>query len=82
MPDHMNNKSLLGISMLGGIGFTVSLFIANLSYASLPELGPVLLNQAKLGIISGSVFAGIMGYLILNHFYPKESNQLKHKNNK
>ncbi len=75
MPDHMNNKSLLGISMLGGIGFTVSLFIANLSYASLPELGPVLLNQAKLGIISGSVFAGIMGYLILNHFYPKESDR-------
>lgn len=68
MPDHMNTKSLLGVAMLGGIGFTVSLFIANLSYSGIPEIGPHLLNQAKLGIISGSVFAGITGYLLLRHF--------------
>lgn len=69
MPEHMNNKSLLGVSMLGGIGFTVSLFIANLSYTGVPEIGQTLLNQAKLGIISGSVFAGVCGYLLLKHFY-------------
>lgn len=69
MPEHMNAKSLLGVSMLGGIGFTVSLFIANLSYAGMPEIGPTLLNEAKIGIIGGSLFAGIMGYLLLNHFY-------------
>ncbi len=65
MPDRMNNKILFGISLLGGIGFTVSLFIANLSYASLPGSGDQLLNQAKLGVISGSVFAGICGFLVL-----------------
>lgn len=79
MPEHMNTKSLLGVSMLGGIGFTVSLFIANLSYAGLPELGADLLNQAKLGIISGSVFAGFMGYLLLNHFFPKEATRKNKK---
>lgn len=72
LPDHMNNKSLFGVAMLGGVGFTVSLFIANLSYAGLPELGGTLLNQAKIGIISGSLFAGFCGYLILNHIYRKK----------
>lgn len=66
MPERMNNKILFGVSLLGGIGFTVSLFIANLSYANLPVTGTILLNQAKLGIISGSVFAGICGFLVLN----------------
>lgn len=65
MPEHMNNKTLFGVSLLGGIGFTVSLFIANLSYSSLPGFGSQLLNQAKLGIISGSVFAGICGFFVL-----------------
>ncbi len=73
MPEHMNTKSLFGVSMLGGIGFTVSLFIANLSYAGMAEGGNMLLNQAKLGIISGSVFSGVAGYLLLRHFYRKRS---------
>lgn len=73
MPEHMNTKSLFGVSMLGGIGFTVSLFIANLSYAGMAEDGNMLLNQAKLGIISGSVFSGVAGYLLLRHFYQKRS---------
>ena len=75
MPDHMNTKSLFGVSMLGGIGFTVSLFIANLSYAGMPEIGSTLLNQAKLGIISGSVFSGVIGYFLLNHFYKKHPKE-------
>lgn len=72
MPDHMNAKSLLGVSMLGGIGFTVSLFIANLSYAGIPEVGNSLLNQAKMGIIGGSLFAGLCGYLMLNYILKKK----------
>lgn len=72
MPDRMDNRGLFGMSMLGGIGFTVSLFLANLSYTSVPEVGATLLNQAKMGIIGGSVFAGICGYLLLSYFYPKK----------
>lgn len=71
MPDHMNNKILFGVSLLGGIGFTVSLFIANLSYASLSGPGSQYLNQAKLGIISGSVFAGICGFFVLKQVLKK-----------
>ncbi len=69
MPEHMDARSLFGVAMLGGIGFTVSLFIANLSYAGVPDIGAQLLNQAKLGIISGTVVAGVAGYLLLRHFY-------------
>lgn len=75
MPERMNKKNLFGIALLGGIGFTVSLFIANLSYAGLPENGALLLNQAKLGIISGSVFAGICGYFVLRKTLPASSAQ-------
>lgn len=44
MPEGMNWKNIAGVSLLGGIGFTVSLFIANLSFGS---TYPILLNQAK-----------------------------------
>ena len=72
-PERMNTRLLWGVSLLGGIGFTVSLFIANKAYANIPEIGSTLLNQAKLGIISGSLFAGFCGYLILNRVLKNDS---------
>ena len=68
MPLGMNWKNISGVALLGGIGFTVSLFIANLSFGS---AHPVLLNQAKLGVLSGTVMAGILGYLVLHWVLPK-----------
>ena len=72
MPTHMTYPMLFGVSVLGGIGFTVSLFIASLSYANVPEVGMELLNQAKLGTIGGSVFAGVCGYFILRYVLNKK----------
>lgn len=68
MPEGMCWKNLAGVCMLGGIGFTVALFIATLSFG---DAQPVLLNQAKLGIISGTILSGIVGYLYLNKVLPK-----------
>lgn len=68
MPSGMNWKNLAGVSLLGGVGFTVSLFIANLSFAG--EY-PELLNQAKLGVLSGTIIAGILGYMVLRIVLPK-----------
>ncbi|MCD7978333.1 MAG: Na+/H+ antiporter NhaA, partial [Tannerellaceae bacterium] len=48
-----------------------ALFIANLSFASLPEMGANLLNQAKLGVFAGSLISGLCGYLILDRVQPK-----------
>lgn len=65
MPQHCNWKMMAAIAVLGGIGFTVSLFIANLSFASLGVQGMEMLNQSKLGIVSGSLLAGVLGFLLL-----------------
>ena len=72
MPNGSNWKMLSGVAMLGGIGFTVSMFIANLSFASAGVEGIALLNQAKLGILAGSVLAGVGGYVVLLKTLPKE----------
>ena len=57
---------LAAVSVLGGIGFTVSLFIANLSFGGNIEL----LNHAKLGIVVGSLLAGIIGFILLQITMP------------
>ena len=69
MPIGMHNKSLLGLGFLGGFGFTVSLFIASLSFVG--DAAVLHLNEAKLGIFIGSIFSGIFGYLFLRHYFKK-----------
>lgn len=65
MPDHATWAMIAGVALLGGIGFTVSLFIANLSFNTTDEVQAGLLNLSKLGIVVGSLCAGISGYLSL-----------------
>ena len=60
LPENISWNHILGASILGGIGFTMSLFISNLAYSSV-----VLINQAKLGILISSFVAAIVGYLYL-----------------
>jgi len=50
-----------GVAMVAGIGFTVALFIANLAFGHAPEL----LNQARLGVLVGSLVSGLSGMLVL-----------------
>jgi Na+:H+ antiporter, NhaA family len=69
LPDGVNWKSIFGVSCLGGIGFTVSLFIANLSFGAADS---ELLNQAKLGIIIGTIISGLIGYCFLNFTLSKK----------
>jgi NhaA family Na+:H+ antiporter len=56
LPTGVGWPHLLGVSWLAGIGFTMSLFINQLAFAD-----PVLLNQAKLGILVASLLAGVIG---------------------
>lgn len=72
MPARATWKSLAAVSMLGGIGFTVSLFIANLSFGNMGPEGAELLEHAKLGIVMGSLVSGILGYVLLDLFLPKQ----------
>ena len=70
MPAGATMRRLFAVSMLGGIGFTVALFIANLSFDSTSAAGADLLNQAKLGVFAGSFLAGLTGYLLLRWVLP------------
>lgn len=72
MPEGCNWKQIASISMLGGIGFTVSLFIANLSFGTGDPYLSQLLNNAKLGILVGSLLAGFLGWLFLHITLPKQ----------
>jgi len=69
MPEEANWKMMAAVASLGGIGFTVSLFIADLSFGSL-ALMP-LLNQSKIGILTGSLIAGLIGWALLHFTLPK-----------
>ena len=60
LPEGVSWRQIYGASWLGGIGFTMSLFIANLAFGE-----SSLLPLAKLGILSASLLAGIAGWLIL-----------------
>ncbi len=55
-------KLLFGISLLCGIGFTMSLFIVNLSFAD-----ELIREEAKIGILVASLLSGVCGYLVLRH---------------
>lgn len=61
MPGQASLRQLVGVSTLGGIGFTVALFIASLAFRD----ADVLLVQAKLGILVASIIAGVGGFLLL-----------------
>ncbi|MDE6859546.1 MAG: Na+/H+ antiporter NhaA [Duncaniella sp.] len=73
IPEHSDWKMMAAVSMLGGIGFTVSLFIANLSFGDMGAPGVELLNNAKVGIVVGSFLSGLLGYLMLHHYLPSEN---------
>lgn len=55
-------KHILGVGMLGGIGFTMSIFIALLSFADATHI----LSEAKFSILTGSVFSAMLGSFLLS----------------
>ena len=61
LPAGTRFAQILAVSLLGGIGFTMSIFIAQLGFAASPEL----LMMAKIGILTASLVAGLGGFLWL-----------------
>jgi NhaA family Na+:H+ antiporter len=59
LPQGINFVHIVGVGFLGGIGFTMALFIAGLAFRG-DEL-----NYAKLGILAGSALAGAIGFMML-----------------
>ena len=72
LPANTTWKAFASVCVVCGIGFTVSMFIADLSYAGLGAAGAALLDQAKLGVLVGSVISAVLGCVLLNFTLPKE----------
>ena len=73
MPAAANWKMMASVAILGGIGFTVSLFIANLSFGGDASMAD-LLAHSKLGIVVGSLIAGIIGFIVLHFTLPARAD--------
>jgi NhaA family Na+:H+ antiporter len=67
LPENVRWTHIAGAGMLGGIGFTISLFISGLSFVS-----PELLNYSKLGVLSGSILSAILGITYLSVICARE----------
>ncbi len=72
LPANTTWKAFASVCVVCGIGFTVSMFIADLSYAGLGADGAALLAQAKLGVLVGSVVSAVLGVILLGRTLPKE----------
>jgi Na+:H+ antiporter, NhaA family len=61
MPNNSNWLSIYGISILTGIGFTMSLFVGNLAFVENTQY----IDGVKIGVLTGSLFSTLMGYFLL-----------------
>lgn len=66
MPANVSWRQLFGVGCLAGIGFTMSLFIANLAFDD-----PTILDNAKLGILVASILSGVWGWILLTRKSPE-----------
>lgn len=63
LPQNTTMSQIFGVSFLGGIGFTMSIFVADLAFAGNGEA----IFEAKVGILAASLTAGLIGYIWLRY---------------
>ncbi|OBX22744.1 NhaA family Na+:H+ antiporter [Gelidibacter algens] len=73
IPKAINMRHIVGVSFIAGVGFTMSIFIASLAFASRPEY----LDSAKIGILIGSLTSALIGYFILASNSNKKPHPIK-----
>lgn len=64
-PANASWPQVWGVSALCGIGFTMSLFIGELAFPGTGEAARLLRDEAKIGILGGSIISAVLGYVIL-----------------
>ncbi len=65
LPEGVDYKALFGVAMLGGIGFTMSLFIGSLAYECSGDVCFDIVDE-RIGILLGSLVSGVSGFFYLN----------------
>jgi NhaA family Na+:H+ antiporter len=68
LPEHSDWRQIIGAALLGGVGFTMSLFIGGLAFT---DAG--LFDSARIGIFVASLVAGVGGYVVLRLSTPDNS---------
>jgi len=63
LPQNSSMSQIFGVAFLGGIGFTMSIFVADLAFMNSDEL----IFQAKVGILTASLFSGLFGFFWLKY---------------
>ncbi|MCP4313508.1 MAG: Na+/H+ antiporter NhaA [Bacteroidetes bacterium] len=61
LPSGIGFRQVVGVAMLAGVGFTMSIFVANLAFFD----QEMLLDSAKTGVLAGSLIAGVLGFFLL-----------------
>jgi len=74
LPQDLDWRMIYGVSLLCGVGFTMSLFIGSLAFE---ETGVNLMFDERLGIIIGSLLSGIVGYVYLRMILPPSASGSK-----
>jgi NhaA family Na+:H+ antiporter len=74
MPAHSTWKTLIAVACLGGIGFTMSIFVDTLSFTNQPlPVTDMLQDMGKVAVLMGSIFSAVLGsVLILLFSRPKK----------
>ena len=67
MPNHSTWPTFYAVSILTGIGFTMSLFVGNLAFANNLEY----MDGVKIGVLTGSLLSTLFGYFLLLVFSKK-----------
>ncbi|MCR5312983.1 MAG: Na+/H+ antiporter NhaA [Bacteroidaceae bacterium] len=74
MPDNASWKMLFAVACLGGIGFTMSIFVDTLSFDGLdPHTTEMLRSSGKIAVLLGSLGAGILGSVLITIFHKVEN---------
>lgn len=66
MPQGATWAKLFAVACLGGIGFTMSIFVDTLSFGDYPELAPMLRDMGKIAVLMGSLCAGVLGTVLIS----------------
>jgi NhaA family Na+:H+ antiporter len=73
MPSKASWKMLFAVACLGGIGFTMSIFVDTLSFGDVPhEVTEHLRATGKIAVLLGSLSAGILGSILISAFHKLE----------
>lgn len=63
LPEGIGRLQIMGVAIIAGVGFTMSIFIANLAFVG----SPLLMDSAKIGILIGSIVSGFVGAIIIKY---------------